>query len=55
MGRRNKVLPLLEDIEITGVANEGKATYMANMLHPNRAGMDEIALEVVKVLKENYK
>ena len=30
MGRRNKVLPLLEDIEITGVANEGKAIAKVN-------------------------
>lgn len=43
-------------VELDKVITEtNKATYMANMLHPNRAGMDEIALEVVKVLKENYK
>jgi hypothetical protein len=28
---------------------------MANMLHPNRAGMDEISKEVVKVLENKYK
>ena len=30
MGRRNKQLPLLENIEITGVANEGKAIAKVN-------------------------
>ncbi|MCQ2209786.1 MAG: 23S rRNA (uracil(1939)-C(5))-methyltransferase RlmD [Paludibacteraceae bacterium] len=30
MGRRNKELPLLENIEITGVANEGKAIAKVN-------------------------
>ena len=30
MGRRNKELPLLENIEITGVANEGRAIAKVN-------------------------
>ncbi len=37
------------------ITEENKATYMANMLHPNRAGMDEISKEVVKVLENKYK
>lgn len=36
------------------ITEENKAQYMANMLHPNRAGMDEIANEVIKVLKNKY-
>lgn len=43
-------------VELDKVITENnKATYMANMLHPNRAGMDEISKEVVKVLENKYK
>jgi hypothetical protein len=37
------------------ITEDNKANYMANMLHPNRAGMDEISKEVVKVLENKYK
>ena len=37
------------------ITEENKALYMANMLHPNRAGMDEISKEVVKVLENKFK
>ena len=46
-------LPVIELDKV--ITEENKAIYMANMLHPNRAGMDEISKEVVRVLKENYK
>ena len=46
-------LPVIELDKV--ITEENKAMYMANMLHPNRAGMDEISKEVVRVLKENYK
>lgn len=37
------------------ITEENKALYMANMLHPNRAGMDEISKEVIKVLENKFK
>lgn len=45
-------LPVIELDKI--ITEENKSSYMANMLHPNRAGMEVISAEVVKVLKEIY-
>lgn len=36
------------------ITNENKDLYMANMLHPNRMGMEVISDEVAKVLKEEF-
>ncbi|MBQ8292485.1 MAG: InlB B-repeat-containing protein [Bacilli bacterium] len=46
-------LPLVKLHEV--ITNETKDLHMANMLHPNRIGMEAIADEVVKVLKEEFK
>ncbi len=34
------------------ITESNKYLYMANQLHPNKAGMEQIALEVAKVIKE---
>lgn len=36
------------------ITNDNKGIYMANMLHPNRMGMEVIAEEIVKVIKEEF-